>query len=419
MEQNTKKSRRRMLRITVFALATLFFLMSCKKDKKDDNLEMLLAATVLNGGGKAEFRLTDTNTLAAARTAANSFQFRSGPNFASGFLTDLSGDNPESYGDGVGDGFNDKFLTPAAVSMEVCQMVLYKSVTKGGPARGSETLTNANFVAFGGSNIPGGLPPEMGTNSGPCTSFMPIGLKGGDKTLDSAFLPITAVPESALGDYDRIGIIVRGFSYYFNTSDVPENAYRYVDLILNNPSSSSNGRGDVSTKIFGDKCPASFANSASFIFSQLIPAGEILNGSCTFSESSIDSGSGAFLSTPESSGFLSIPTSFLNAPSAAGVAYTAAKKLRFKAPAMINTLASSDPYILIVDLDSSKNGKGLLFNVSVDKVLFWDSTGGDNVFSPQLDAADRPNATSGSDNLTNTARKNLIFHLPTILSQTK
>ncbi|EMO27083.1 hypothetical protein LEP1GSC170_3294 [Leptospira interrogans serovar Bataviae str. HAI135] len=45
------------------------------------------------------------------------------------------------------------------------------------------------------------------------------------------------------------------------------------------------------------------------------------------------------------------------------------------------------------------------FDISVDNVLFWDSNSTNNVFSPQLDAADRPNATSGSDNLTTTSRK--------------
>nr|WP_036068419.1 hypothetical protein [Leptospira noguchii] len=59
------------------------------------------------------------------------------------------------------------------------------------------------------------------------------------------------------------------------------------------------------------------------------------------------------------------------------------------------------------------------FDISVDNVLFWDSNSTNNVFSPQLDAADRPNATSGSDNLTTTSRKNLIFHLPTILGNTE
>lgn len=63
-----------------------------------------------------------------------------------------------------------------------------------------------------------------------------------------------------------------------------------------------------------------------------------------------------------------------------------------------------------MDLDTNKGTQGnLLFNVSADRALFWDSTGADNVFSPQLDAADRPNATSGEDNLTNTARKNMSF----------
>ncbi|EMM73950.1 hypothetical protein LEP1GSC038_2260 [Leptospira weilii str. 2006001855] len=60
-----------------------------------------------------------------------------------------------------------------------------------------------------------------------------------------------------------------------------------------------------------------------------------------------------------------------------------------------------------------------MFNVSIDNALFWDSNAADNVFSPQLNVADRPNATSGEDNMVTSTRKNLIFHLPTILSEMK
>ncbi|MBM9500338.1 hypothetical protein JWG44_08765 [Leptospira sp. 201903071] len=399
-----------------FAFLTVFvFLMSCGSKKKDDTNNLLLA---LLGSGfvgsKAEFKLS-TATAMASNRVSNSSNFLIGSN-SSGFLTDLAGDNPLNYGDG--DGFSDHFLTPAAVSMEVCQILAYKSAVKGGPARGTESLENAGRILFK-TNVTQTSPPPGAPSLGPCTSFMPLALKGGQAGTDSASLPIQMIPSEESGDYDRIGIIVRGFSYYFEPNVVPENSYRYVDLLLNNPSPQMS-RGEVSTKIFGTGCPASFTNSASFIFNQLIPAGETLTNSCTFVESAVDSSSGSFLTVPGFN-YFGNPGTFLNAPSNPGVNYTSSsQKLKFKSPASMNGIPSTTPYILVVDLDNSNPGKlNLLFNISVDNVLFWDSSAGDNIFSPQLDAADRPNATDGNDNLTNTARRNLIFRLPTILSEYK
>ncbi|TGM03516.1 hypothetical protein EHQ76_09920 [Leptospira barantonii] len=427
MEQNTKKSRRRMLRITAFALATLFFLMSCKKDKKDDT-ELLLLAAALNGpNGTATFNFSNTNGLLAARTQDSSHFFTLPDSIGqgSGFLTDLGGEDPQAYGDGAGDGFNDKFLTPEAVGIQVCQIVAYKSVAKGGPARGSETLENANFVVFTPA-LALGLMSFLIPNYGPCSSYLTAGLTN-TQGIETRGLPIRQIPESEKADYDRIGIVARSFSYYFKPSDVPENAYRYVDLVLNNPQIPGipnplgiASRGDVSTELYYKDCPSAFITSPSVIFPMQLLKPEDFKPGCGMSEGYVDSSSGSFINGLGSPKPFTNPSDYLNPPTAGTVSADNSLKLKFKLPAAANSLDAKAPYILISDLNPSKGAEGnLLFNVSVDKVLFWDSTAGDNVFSPQTDAADRPNATSGSDNLTNTARKNLIFHLPTILSQTK
>lgn len=412
MKQNRENTKRNLKQIAAF-ISVSVLLMSCGSKKKDDKNNLLLALLGMSLGSKAEFKLTTANTMAAARIA-NSSQFLVGPH-ASGLLSDLAGDDPLNYGDT--DAFSNHFLTPSAVSMEVCRILAYKSAAKGGPAPGTETLENAAFTPFKieGANGSG----QVGApDFGPCGGFMPVALKGGSVTTESASLPITPIPSELSSEFDRIGIVVRSFSYYFEPKDVPENSYRYVDLLLNTPTQSLLSRGEVSTKIFGSGCPASFANSASFILMQLLQPGENLTSACSFYESAIDSSSGSFLSIPGINYFTN-PNSVLNPPSVAGINYTSAnQKLRFKAPAAMNGVPSTAPYILIVSLDNSNPGKSnLLFNISVDNVLFWDSSGGDNVFSPQLDAADRPNATDGNDNLTNPARRNLIFHLPTILSE--
>ncbi|WP_078128108.1 sigma factor sigX-regulated lipoprotein SrpA [Leptospira alexanderi] len=420
MKQNKNQLQRGMLTITAFAIAALFLVTDCKKEK-DDNKELLLMAALLSGpNGTAEFKFSNTTNLLVARTKDSS-RFLTLPDAVGqspAFLTDLAGDNPQNYGDG--DGFNDKFLTPQAAEIQVCQIVAYKSVAKGGPARGSETLQNANFVSFN-KNGPFG--------SGVCTAFTGIPITELSGTMKTA-LPINQIPQNEKNDYDRIGLVIRAFRYYFNPTDLPENAYRYVDLILNKPTLPTlpgmentifAERGDVSPVIFNYQAPQSFMTSPSLIFPELRPQNEF--GSYTFFESFIDASSGSLLKMPDgTSTNVAFGFNSLNpAENFSGVPYTnSSQKLKFKLPASTDSLKKDDPYILIVDLDNAKGEKGnLLFNVSLDRVLFWDSTAADNVFSPQLDAADRPNATNGEDNLATTARKNLIFHLPTILSETK
>lgn len=428
MKQNKNKFQRGMLKIAIFATTALFLITNCKKDKDDNTLELLLALSLMGGGSSAEFQLSTTSALVAARTAnANSRQFRMLPH--STLLTDLAGDNPENYGDGIADGFNDRFITPEAVSMELCQLLAYKSVAKGGPAVGSETLDNASFIAF---KFPSNLPP--GVDFGPCSGGAAIiALKGKEK----GRVLINPIPAAEIQDYDRIGFVMESFSYYFNPNDVPENAYRYVDLALN-PLAGDHldtdiVRGDVITKIWKNGCPASFANSASAFFPQMVlEKGESLpmGTTCSIGEALIHAGSGAFF-TPNvnyKAQFTTDPDSFLNPPSAPGVFYNAAQKLKFKVPASVSNLSATTPYILITNINTAKGEKNsgespremnLSFDISADNTLFWDSNDGNNVFSPQLDIADRPDATSGEDNLTNTTRKNMIFHLPTIISSLK
>ncbi|MDI7225883.1 sigma factor sigX-regulated lipoprotein SrpA [Leptospira santarosai] len=409
-------------KIIAAALLILFLLIDCNKDKNNGN-DLLLALILFNLGSKAEFHISSTNALATDRTTAD-FKFRVGPYAAAGFLTDLAGDDPQNYGDGPGDGFNDHFITPAAVSIGICQILAYKSVAKGGPAKGSETLENYNFLMFkitGPNTIPGAKMCESG--------FASIGLQTGNGVSSSDFLPISQIPNEERQDYDRIGIIAKDFTYYFDPKDVPEHSYRYVSLDLNPPVSSSDtgltlgiGRGDVNTKLF-DKvtCSTSFIDFPGYIFSDLFkPEDQKVKG-CRLSSLGIDSGSGRVLNTGADAEFspFTNPERTLNPPSVVGVDYnSASQRLKFKTPAAMNDLNKNEPYILVINFDPSKKNGNILFNVSIDNVLFWDSNTMDNVFSPQLDLTDRPNATSGADNLTNTARKNLIFHLPTILSKT-
>nr|WP_246838648.1 hypothetical protein [Leptospira stimsonii] len=117
---------------------------------------MLLGAVLLNAGN-AEFRLSDSvglnasaRTASESRIASSSFQNPFGV-----FLTDLGGDNSQNYGDGNADGFDDHFLTPKAVSMNICKIVAYKSVSKGVPVPGTETLENSNFSLFTMSKVTG------------------------------------------------------------------------------------------------------------------------------------------------------------------------------------------------------------------------------------------------------------------------
>lgn len=193
MKQN--KLQRGMLKIAIFATTTLFLITNCKKDK-DDNKNLLMMLAVLSSpNGTAEFKFSNTANLLAARSKDSS-RFLTLPN-SNGqnptFLTDLAGENPQNYGDGVIDGFNDKFLTPKAVGIQVCQIVAYKSVEKGGPAKGTETLKNANFTSF---NAASGIAGLLAGDAGPCSAFLPVGLTNMEGTNTSHTVPIQQIPEN-------------------------------------------------------------------------------------------------------------------------------------------------------------------------------------------------------------------------------
>lgn len=221
-----------MLKIAIFATTALFLITNCKKDKDDNKNLLMMLAVSSSPNGTAEFKFSNTANLLAVRSQDSS-RFLTLPN-SNGqnptFLTDLAGENLQNYGDGVIDGFNDKFLTPKAVGIQVCQIVAYKSVEKGGPAKGTETLKNANFTSF---NAASGMAGLLAGDAGPCGAFVSVGLTDMEGA-DTRMFGIQQIPENEKNDYDRIGVVVRAFTYYFESADVPENSYRYVDLILNN-----------------------------------------------------------------------------------------------------------------------------------------------------------------------------------------
>lgn len=390
-----------MLQIAVFAMAALFSITSCKKDKDDDkNLLLALSLMKLNEN-KAEFKLSNASSSASTRIG-DSQTYRS--LFSSGKVSDLAGNDPQNYGDGAADGFTDHFITPAGAGIEICKIVAYKSVANGGPAVGSETLENVNWVLrYGGGEY------------GPCSGIWPVGLKGED----SGFIDLhSPIPNEIIKDFDRIGIVAYSFTYYLSPEQAPDPAYRYTSLFLNNlirnniPAGNTR-RGDVGTKIFSNECPKSYLSTHDYIYFKVEDI--IFNPNCKIREALIDSGNGLFLGSDLDSAEI-----YQNPAPHSGSGFSTDIKLKYELPPAAARLAPKDPYILVVPFNSSKTGGGkLLFEVSVNNVLFWDSNDGNNVFSPQSNTADRPNAISGEDNLTNTARKNMIFHLPTIVSSLK
>lgn len=372
MKQNKNKSRRGMLKIAVFAMTALFSIVSCKKDNNDDkNLLLALGLAALDAN-KAEFKLSNTNSLASARMG-NSQTYRS--HLSSGKLLDLAGNDPQNYGDGAADGFTDHFITPAAAGIEICQIVAYKSVAKGGPAVGSETFENANwYLRFGGGEY------------GPCSSIWPVGLKGETSGFVDLHRPI---PNEIIKDFDRIGIVAYSFLYYLSPEQTPDSAYRYTALFLNNlvidniPVGGTR-RGDVGAKIFSNGCPTSYLSTHNYIYFK--PTDMISNPNCRINEIVMDSSNGLFLE----SDFISAAT-HQNPPLPSGSEYSTDITLKYKLPTAAAGLGAKDPYVLVVPFDSSKAGGGkLLFEVSVDNVVFWDSNDGNNIFSPQSNAADRP-----------------------------
>ncbi|EQA78502.1 sigma factor sigX-regulated lipoprotein SrpA [Leptospira alstonii] len=411
MKQNEKRIIRGSLSIATFFTLFLFFLMSCgSKDSNKDLITNLVIAQILAGSGdpsqgKAEFRLSNTNALLSARSS-NVQQFRTLSATSDGFLTDLSGDNPQNYGDGSGDGFTDHFITPIAAALDICQVVAYKSREKGGPEPGKETLENASLILYDAAVI------FQNVNEKERRLCDYVGRLSLVPEKQITHIDIKSIPTDQRADYDRIGIIASSLSYAFSPNDVPEEAYRYMTLELNG----SSDRGNIITDIFYDGCPNSFLNSPRSYFNEGITNDWVEGNTCTVRPGVIDSNSGIFLLNSEE--YFTNPNRYKNPPLVNSGAYTDAKRLKYKKPSSMDTLRSSDPYIMVLNLGEG-SASNLVLDVSIDNVLFWDSNALDNQFSPQLDVQDRPNATSGADNLTNTSRKNMILHLPTILSSKK
>ncbi|EMY79608.1 hypothetical protein LEP1GSC060_1286 [Leptospira weilii serovar Ranarum str. ICFT] len=407
------------LSFAVFFSILLFTISNCSSGKNDREKDLFLTLALLIAGQgneieNSEFRFSNTNSLIAARSAASP-QFRVGSS-PTGFLTDLGGENPENYGDGNADGFTDHFLTPEAVSINVCKIVAYKTPEKGGPAVGSETFENASLVLYSGPKF------ENFTSDparGPCETATVVALSGNNT--NNSELPMDKfIPQSDRADYDRMGIVASNFTYFFAPTDVPENAYRFADLGLNPVLTVPllSDRGHVETLILENGCPASHLNVPSYFFSELLAAGEEDMG-CTLRGAYIDSNTGNFLDSPNSNDLFGVGgLNFKNPPLNAGEVYTSDKVLKFKLPKSAENLSPTEPYVMVVNLNPPEKdtSKKLVFNVSVDNVLFWDSNDPNNVFSPQTDAGDKPNAISGNDNLTDPSLKNVIFRLPTLIS---
>ncbi|EMK13654.1 MULTISPECIES: sigma factor sigX-regulated lipoprotein SrpA [Leptospira] len=411
MKQNEKKIMRGTLSIAVFFILFLLFLMSCgSKDSNKDLITNLTIAQILAGSGeqplgKAEFRLSNTNSLLSTRSS-NVQQFRTLSATSYGLLTDLSGNNPQNYGDGTSDGFTDHFITPIAAALDICQIVAYKSREKGGPEPGNETLENASLILYDAAVIFQNVNEKERKFCDYVDKFSLVPEK------QTARVDIKTIPIDQRADYDRIGIIASSLTYAFSPNDVPEDAYRYMSLELNN-----SYRGEIITDIFYDGCPNSFLNSPRSYFNEGTTNDWVEGNTCTVRPGMIDSNSGIFLLNSEE--YFTNPNRYKNPPLVnSGVADTESKRLKYKKPSSMDTLRSSDPYIMVLNLGEGSISN-LFLDVSMDNVLFWDSNAPDNQFSPQLDVQDRPNATSGADNLTNTSRKNMILHLPTILSSKK
>ncbi|EMN91572.1 sigma factor sigX-regulated lipoprotein SrpA [Leptospira weilii] len=412
MKQNGKKIIRGTLSIATFFTLFLFFLMSCgSKDSNKDLITNLALAQILASSGepqgKAEFRLSNTDALLSARSS-NVQQFRTLSATSYGFLADLSGDNPQNYGDGTGDGFTDHFITPIAAALDICQIVAYKSREKGGPEPGSETLENASLILYDAAVI---FQDVNEKERRPCDYADRLSLVPEKRT---GRVDIKTIPTDQRADYDRIGIIASSLTYAFSPNDVPEDAYRYMTLELNGRPTD---RGNIITDIFYNGCPNSFLNSPKSYFNEGTTNDWVEGNTCTVRPGMIDSNSGTFLLNSEE--YFASPNNYKNPPIVnLGVADTESKRLKYKTPSSMNALGANDPYIMVLNLGEG-NISNLVLDVSIDNVLFWDSNAQDNQFSPQLDAQDRPNATSGADNLANTSRKNMILHLPTILSSQK
>lgn len=346
----------------------------------------------------------------------------------------------DQFGDKQPDAFRDNFITPQAVSLNVCAILLYKSKDQGGPGPGSESVFNFDKVIF--SMVDLSSESEMIKNhvglGSICHQYKSIGT-----TIASDLNSEIKADLKAIGsEHDRIGLVLRSVTYFFSPTDVPDPEYRYVDLSTGvTISRASDGpfdtleRGIVSSLLFAGDCPAEWLETPGFLFT---PSEKTLGGvgssECRFRQSQIVSKvalRNGSVATGVNTQTLN-PGSYLANQNEAELGTNIAwsphpfyyplgggfledfEGQQFSGSRLNSQFESSGNLIRILPIqrNGSEPISRLHIGLRIDRVLFWDSNG-DSVFAPRSDADDRSSFQLGVHPL-HSSLKNVTYSLPGI-----
>ncbi|WCL48485.1 hypothetical protein [Leptospira sp. GIMC2001] len=186
--------------ILIFAL----FIGCQKPDNGDDNL--LLGLFLLSQQSNFEFVFVanDSSVNGRSRNLTVSDQ-----------IVNMQGLRKDEYGDGTGDGFQDKFGSASSVSLTIWNIYFWK---KDGVKPGEESAANADFTID--------WTRQFGANGVEIHDPSSTGIFGGIPALSvsntNGYIA-NSIPQSVLnGDYDRVGIELEHVYLTFDRDLIPD-----------------------------------------------------------------------------------------------------------------------------------------------------------------------------------------------------
>ncbi len=335
-----KKKAKRMMVAFMVALLLSAMTFSCKKDKKDGTMELVMLWLLLNSSG------LNFSFPAAASSAS----------YAGSYHT-LASTVTIPQGDGLGDNYADVLLTPSALSLHVCDVVGYLPESEGGPAAGTETFENGTSVAS----------REYASGNNCNSAFIaPIY----DGTMSSMGADLSEMGTT----YDRIGIVLQSVNAFFPAASITDPNRRYWSAQYSNSSPDSINftpdRGFVRNAILGESCSAELATNGGLVDTTKLK----LTPGCTFTQVDISIANGKSAPSGLSPRF---------AQQYIQMVPIYPDELRFNLPSDISRFADNQAYVVVLPVtEEAKKENGITVDVYRENMLFYDSTDGNEIFSP-------------------------------------
>lgn len=367
----------------------------CADGGKDNSGLALLALAALLDQTRLGVTLSSNDGLAS---------FAAAPAFASDYSSqsaltaptaNIAGVNLNAYGDGAADGFTDRFITPSHAGLNVSGILAWKRVAGGaGVASGAETLGNSDLTI---------LPVTHGHDA------VEIALAQGVRT--GVRVDPAVIAELSSGDYDRIGIQISSVVYFLPPAQAPDAAYRYIELAKQAGYPNQFLDYSIHTRQFTSECPPEIVTTPTLDFYTRFPRGTAcaLYGGVIHADGS---GIGYVQNFGNDPG--QTRPAMHNHPAVArnSVSPTIATRFKFSP-----TGAIPDFYIIPLQRLAANAGEApqLTLRVSADHAIFWDSND-DDIFAPDSEGGDRPNANDGVDNESTPSRRNFMAYLPAIVA---